>query len=270
MRDQDFRRHDRHDAEHAGCRPGGPEAWQRDEGEDRRSRGDRLRGEGRGGHRGDRHGGDRHDGEGRGGEGRGGFPGPFPGGPPGFHGHGPWAGERGPRPGDRKRRGSRARRGDTRAAALALLAEQPLNGYQVIQEIGERSGGVWRPSPGSVYPTLQQLQDEGLIEAEPGEAGRRGYVLTDSGREYVSAHPDELRAPWDVVAGGTGSAAIEMRTLMGQLAMAAFQVTGAGTDAQQAQARQVLADSRKALYRLLADSQDEPATQENEPATQEK
>jgi DNA-binding PadR family transcriptional regulator len=263
MRDQDFRRHDRHDAGHDGCRPGGHEERQRDEGEDRRSRGDR-RGESRGEGRGGEGRGGRWRGEGR--DGFPGFPGPFPGGPPGFHGHdhghGPWAGERGPRTGDRKRRGSRARRGDTRAAVLALLAEQPLNGYQVIQEIGERSGGVWRPSPGSVYPTLQQLQDEGLIQAEPGEAGHRGYVLTDSGREYVSAHPDELRAPWDVVAGGTGSAAIEMRTMMGQLAMAAFQVTGAGTDAQQIQARQILADSRKALYRLLADSQDEPTTPE--------
>jgi DNA-binding PadR family transcriptional regulator len=247
MRDQDFRRHDRHDAEHGGCRPGGHEEREHDEGEGRAPRGERRRGEGRGERRG---------------EGRGGFPGEFPGGPPGFRGPGPRAGERGPWPGDRRRRGSRARRGDTRAAALALLAERSLNGYQVIQEIGERSGGVWRPSPGSVYPTLQQLQDEGLIQAEAGEAAHRGYALTDAGREYVSAHPDELRAPWDVVAGGTGSAAIEMRTTMGQLAMAVFQVTGAGTDAQQAQARQILADSRKALYRLLADSQDEPATPE--------
>jgi len=145
-----------------------------------------------------------------------------------------------------------------RAAALALLAETPMNGYQIIQEIGERSGGVWRPSPGSVYPALQQLEDEGLIRAEAGEGGRRGYVLTDEGRQYVEAHPDELRAPWDVVAGGTGGAAIEMRTLMGQLGMAAFQVVSAGTDAQQAQARKVLADARKSLYRILAADEDEP------------
>jgi DNA-binding PadR family transcriptional regulator len=149
-------------------------------------------------------------------------------------------------------RGSRARRGDVRAAALALLAEQPMNGYQIIQEIGERSGGVWRPSPGSVYPALQQLEDEGLIRPEAGESGRRGYVLTDEGRQYADAHPDELRAPWDMVAGGAGGAAAEMRTLMGQLAMAAFQVVSAGTEPQQAEARKILADTRRALYRILA------------------
>jgi DNA-binding PadR family transcriptional regulator len=155
-------------------------------------------------------------------------------------------------------RGRRARRGDVRAAALALMAEQPTNGYQIIQEIGERSSGLWRPSPGSVYPVLQQLQDEGLIQAETGEAGHRGYVLTGSGREYAAAHPDELRAPWDVA----GGAAIQMRTLMGQLAMAASQVAVAGTDAQQAQASKILADSRKSLYQILADSEDEVRAQE--------
>jgi DNA-binding PadR family transcriptional regulator len=183
-------------------------------------------------------------GGGRRGHVRGAFPGRMPA-PPGFHGLGPW-------PGEPRMRGPRAKRGDVRAAALALLAEQPMNGYQIIQEIGERSGGVWRPSPGSVYPALQQLEDEGLIRAESGDGGRRGYVLTDDGQAYVAAHPDELSAPWDVVAGGAGGAAIEMRTLMGQLGMAAFQVVSAGTDAQQAQARKVLSGARKALYRILA------------------
>jgi len=158
-------------------------------------------------------------------------------------------------------RGRRAQRGDVRAAALALLAERPMNGYQMIQEIGELSGGLWRPSPGAVYPALQQLQDEGLIQPEPGETGRRGYVLTDSGREYAAAHPDDLRAPWDVTGGGTG-AAIQMRTLTGQLAMAASQVAAAGTDAQQAQASEILAVSRKSLYQILADSEDEASAQE--------
>ena len=180
----------------------------------------------------------------------GGGPG-FPGGP-GMHGMGAWLGE--PR-----MRGPRARRGDVRAAALALLAEEPRNGYQIIQEIGERSGGVWRPSPGSVYPALQQLEDENLIRAEAGEGGRRAYVLTDEGQAYVAAHPDELRAPWDVVAGSAGGTAIEMRKLVGQLAMAAFQVVGAGTEAQVGQARKILADTRKALYRILAADDDEQA-----------
>jgi hypothetical protein len=87
-------------------------------------------------------------------------------------------------------------------------------------------------------------------------------VLADSGREYAAAHPDELRAPWDVASGGTGGAAIQVRTLTGQLAMAASQVVAAGTDAQQAQASKILADSRKALYQILADSEDEASAQE--------
>jgi DNA-binding PadR family transcriptional regulator len=228
MRNQETRRHSCHDAELPRCQRPGDENRHRGEDEGRRPRGGRRHSHGR-----------RR----------------FPGGPPGLGGPGPWAG--GPR-----MRGRRARRGDVRAAALALLGEQPMNGYQVVQEIGERSGGLWRPSPGSVYPALQQLQDEGLIQAEPGEPGHRGYVLTDSGREYTAAHPDELRAPWDVAGGGTGRAAIQMRTLTSQLAMAARQVAAAGTDAQQAQASKILADSRTSLYQVLADSQDEPSAQE--------
>jgi DNA-binding PadR family transcriptional regulator len=228
MRDEDFWRQGRHDPEM-------PEWHRRGDGDDRRQRSEDEGRRGRGG--------------GRRGHARGGFPGRPPG-PPGFHGVGPW-------PGEPRMRGPRARRGDVRAAALALLAEQPMNGYQIIQEIGERSGGVWRPSPGSVYPALQQLEDEGLIRAEPGEGGRRGYVLTDEGEAYVADHPDELRAPWDVVAGGAGGAAIEMRTLLGQLGMAAFQVVSAGTDTQQAQARKILADTRKSLYRILAADEDD-------------
>jgi DNA-binding PadR family transcriptional regulator len=155
-------------------------------------------------------------------------------------------------------RGPRARRGDVRAAALALLNEKPLNGYQIIQEISERSEGFWRPSPGSVYPALQQLEDEGLIRAESGDGGRRAYQLTEAGAEYARTHEDELRAPWDVVAGSAAGAAIEMRKLVGQVAMAAVQVVSAGTDAQAAKARQLLTDTRKALYRILA-ADDEPA-----------
>jgi DNA-binding PadR family transcriptional regulator len=204
-----------------------------------------------------------HDDEERRGHGRGRghahFPGAFAG--PGFpagagfpgpemHGFGPWMRE------PRGMRGPRARRGNVRAAALALLAEQPMNGYQIIQEIGERSGGVWRPSPGSIYPALQQLEDEGLIIAEAGEGGRRAYQLTDEGRAYVAEHPDELRAPWDVVAGNAGGAAVEMRRLIGQVAMAAFQVVSAGTEAQAGQARQLLTETRKALYRILAADDD--------------
>jgi len=168
---------------------------------------------------------------------------------------GMWATE----PGRRGMRGPRAKRGDVRAAALALLAEGPMNGYQIIQAISERSDGVWRPSPGSVYPALQQLEDEGLIRAEAADGGRRAYQLTDEGRAYAEAHPDELRAPWDVFAGAMGDTTREMRSLIGQVAMAAYQVLSAGTESQATQARQLLTDTRKALYRLLAADDDETA-----------
>ncbi len=200
----------------------------------------------------------RRRGGGRRGHGRGpGFPGRgFPGGPPGMHMFGPWLGD----PRMSGMRGPRAKRGDVRAAALALLAEEPMNGYQIIQAITERSDGMWRPSPGSVYPALQQLEDEGLIRAEAADGGRRAYQLTDEGREYVEAHPDEVQAPWDVVTGSVGDSAIEMRHLIGQVAMAASQVLSAGTESQVGQAREVLTDARKALYRLLA--ADDEATAE--------
>ncbi|MGI8448917.1 MAG: PadR family transcriptional regulator [Streptosporangiaceae bacterium] len=170
-------------------------------------------------------------------------------GPPDF---GPW--------GDGPRfRGPRVKRGDVRAAALALLADGPRNGYQIIQEISERSGGLWKPSPGSVYPALQQLEDEGLIAATTGEGGRRAFELTEEGRGYVAAHPDELQAPWDVVAKSVGGDAIEMRRLFGTVAMAAHQVVRVGNAAQVAQAKQILTDARRRLYQILAADDDEQA-----------
>ncbi len=150
-------------------------------------------------------------------------------------------------------RGPRVRRGDVRAAILDLLAEgQPWNGYQIIQEIAERTQGVWRPSAGSVYPALQQLEDEGLISAAAGEDRKRNYTLTDEGRTYVQAHADELRAAWDAVTGSVDDAAVQMHNLARNVAMAAVQVAQAGTPAQIQQASKVLADTRKALYRILA------------------
>jgi DNA-binding PadR family transcriptional regulator len=196
-----------------------------------------------------------HRGRGRGGR-RMGRPGrPFgpPGfGPMGFPGFGGWPGE------PKFHRARRVRRGDVRAAALSLLAEEPRNGYQIIQEIAERSGGVWHPSPGSVYPALQQLEDEGLIQAETPEGGRRRYALTAEGREYVDTHADEVQAPWDDVASSVGSDAIELRHLIAQVAAAAVQVVQVGTEGQVAQARTMLTDTRRRLYAILA-AEDEPA-----------
>jgi DNA-binding PadR family transcriptional regulator len=150
-------------------------------------------------------------------------------------------------------RGPRVRRGDVRAAILDLLAEgQPWNGYQIIQEIGARTQGVWRPSAGSVYPALQQLEDEGLITAAAGEDRRRNYTLTDEGRTYVEAHADDLKASWDAVTGSVDDAAVQMHNLARQVAMAAVQVAQAGSRAQVQQASKILADTRRALYRILA------------------
>src|SRR5689334_18142748 len=185
---------------------------------------------------------------------RGGAPWGGPGGPGGPFDFGPRGGPRGgpfgPRMGGR---GPRVRRGDVRAAILDLLAEgQPWNGYQIIQEIAERTQGVWRPSAGSVYPALQQLEDEGLISTAAGEDRKRNYTLTDEGRAYVEAHADELRASWDAVTGSVDDAAVQMHNLARTVAMATIQVAQAGTPAQVQQASKVLADTRKALYRILA------------------
>jgi DNA-binding PadR family transcriptional regulator len=150
-------------------------------------------------------------------------------------------------------RGPRVRRGDVRAAILDLLSEgQPWNGYQIIQEIGERTQGVWRPSAGSVYPALQQLEDEGLITAASGEDRRRNYTLTDEGRAYVEAHRDQLRAAWDAVTGSVDDAVFQIHGLARQVMMATVQVAQAGTPVQVQQASKILADTRKALYRILA------------------
>jgi len=190
------------------------------------------------------------------------------GGPWGRRHHGPPPFAFGPGPGwgkrfwaaEEPRRRPRVRRGDVRAAALALLAEEPRNGYQIIQEIGSRSGGVWQPSPGSVYPALQQLEDEGLISAATMEGGRSGFALTDEGRSYIAEHADEVNAPWEVVAGREHGSVREMRGLVGQLAMAAMQVTQAGSEAQIAEAQGILKNARRSLYRILAADDDTSET----------
>jgi DNA-binding PadR family transcriptional regulator len=146
----------------------------------------------------------------------------------------------------------RVRRGDVRAAALALLAEGPRNGYQIIQEITERSHGIWRPSPGSVYPALQQLEDEGLVRAEE-EGGRRAYRLTDLGRAHVADNREALAEPWAAVADSVTEEMVDLRSLFGQVGMALRQVAEAGTHAQHEHARRILAETRRSLYRLLAE-----------------
>ena len=149
-------------------------------------------------------------------------------------------------------RGARRGRGDIRAAILALLVEEPMHGYQIIQELAERTGGVWRPSPGSVYPTLQQLEDEELVRETASESGKRVYELTDAGREQAAGAP----APWTAVAGENESELMTLHDLAHQVLAAARQVAHAGTAAQIEAAQAVLRDARKALYRLLAEDED--------------
>ena len=161
-------------------------------------------------------------------------------------------------------RGTRARRGDVRSAILDLLAEgESWNGYQIIQEIAQRTQGVWRPSAGSVYPALQQLEDEGLISPE-GEGRRRMYSLTEEGRAYAEAHADELRASWDAAAGMADEAVFELGDMIRQVMMAVMEVRRAGSASQLAEARRVLVETRRSMYRILAEdtgpgAQAEPA-----------
>jgi DNA-binding PadR family transcriptional regulator len=155
----------------------------------------------------------------------------------------------------RGRHGGRRPRGDVRAAILVLLDEEPRNGYGIMQEIEERSAGAWRPSPGSVYPVLQQLEDEGLVRAD--ESGERKLMaLTDAGREYVAERRETLGTPWETAAAGVSEDMIELRGLIWQLGAAVHEVMGSGSEEQHAKAKEVLADARRALYRILAG--DEP------------
>ncbi|MCW2903456.1 MAG: transcriptional regulator, PadR-like family [Streptosporangiaceae bacterium] len=179
---------------------------------------------------------------------RGGFPpgfGTFGG---AFGGAGPW-GRGGP-----WGKGPKVKRGDVRAAILSLLAEEPRNGYQVIQEINARSGGAWKPSPGAVYPALQQLADEGLILGVE-DAGRRTFHLTDAGRAYVEEHPEEVRAPWEAMTAELDGDVIDLFKEAAQMGTALMQVVHAGSRAQVAEARGVIAETRRRLYGVLAENE---------------
>ncbi|MBT2396325.1 PadR family transcriptional regulator [Streptomyces sp. ISL-100] len=160
---------------------------------------------------------------------------------------GPWGG------GGRGRGGGprgRARRGDVRASILALLVDRPMHGYEMIQEIGERSGGAWRPSPGSVYPTLQLLEDEGLIVSE-SEGGKKLFTLTDAGRTEAGAGP---QAPWEEAGRGVDWETMNEVRQAGFGLMEAFgQVWKTGSAEQRQKALAVINESRKKLYLILAD-----------------
>lgn len=177
-----------------------------------------------------------------------GFPGSFergsfPGGA-GFGGFpgGPGFGPRGPR---------RAGKGDIRSVILSLLSDGTSNGYGLIKAIAEKTGGAWRPSPGSVYPTLQQLVDEELI-VSIGDGRKTEFDLTEAGRTYVTEHADDFAKAWDATPGRSeqGGAFFES---IGKLMGVAQQFRHSATDAQRAAAIEKLDETRRALYLILAD-----------------
>lgn len=147
--------------------------------------------------------------------------------------------------------GPRKRRGDVRLAILSLLADAPSNGYNLIKTIGERTGGTWNPSPGSVYPTLQQLVDEELVETT-GEGRRTEFQLTETGRAYVTEHADELAGVWAsseqraAQDAGLGESTAKLMAAVGQLRFGA-------SEEQRRKAAAILDDARKALYGILAE-----------------
>jgi DNA-binding PadR family transcriptional regulator len=217
----------------------------------RRSEG-RRRGDGPG----DGHGRSRHE---HGGYGRGGFRPAF--GPDFGFGPGTIDDPRG-----RGRGRSRAGRGDVRAAIISLLSEGPRNGYQIIQEINERTGGLWRVSSGSVYPTISQLEDEGLIEPTDG-AGRKLFALTQAGREHAEQNAEQLARLWEAGAEDAQLSEVrQYRELIGQLAAATRQVYDVGTQAQREEAKQVLTRARQSMYKLLAADTVEDAAEPTDPA----
>ena len=145
--------------------------------------------------------------------------------------------------------GPKVRRGDVRNAILGVLAERPMHGYEVIGELESRSGGRWRPSPGSVYPTLQMLEDEGLVKGEERD-GRRVFSITPSGRKALAERGDE-RAPWDTAGDDPFT---ELKTAAFQIGAAAMQVAGTGTGEQVARTKEILDDARKKIYGILAEA----------------
>jgi DNA-binding PadR family transcriptional regulator len=144
----------------------------------------------------------------------------------------------------------RARRGDVRTALLRLISEKPMHGYDLIRELEERSGGMWRPSPGSIYPTLQLLEDEGLVKGEEQD-GKRVYTITDAGRKELDERSARgTGAPWEFGPAAEGLGAL--RDAAFQLAGAAMQVARTGSKEQRDRAAEILAEARRQIYALLA------------------
>ena len=167
---------------------------------------------------------------------------------PGF-GFGP--GPRGGRRHPGARGAGRGRRGDVRAAILTLLTERPMHGYEMIQQIAERSNDLWKPSPGSVYPTLQLLEDEGLIVTAQTEGSKKLFELTEAGR---NAAAEVETAPWTAIAEGADPAQVNLRAALGQLFGAVAQSVHAGDAAQQQRVLDIVNNARREVYQILGES----------------
>lgn len=176
------------------------------------------------------------------------FGGPYGPGAPGAQGAG--MGRGWGRPGARP--WGRARRGDVRSAILALLSERPMHGYEIIGELSDRTEGLWRPSPGSIYPTLQLLEDEGLVIAQMDDtAGKRRYALTEDGQR-ASAEVAKGPAPWEEVAAGAPVGARALRHAVAKLMPVVSQVGMSGGPREYEEAVKVLDEARRRLYAVLA------------------
>ncbi|MBB4856419.1 DNA-binding PadR family transcriptional regulator [Mycobacteroides chelonae] len=151
----------------------------------------------------------------------------------------------------RGRGSSRSQRGDVRAAILALLAERPMHGYEMIREIAERSNNIWRPSPGSVYPTLQLLVDEGLITETEGSGSRKQFELTAEGR----ASAEKLDTPpWEKINEDADPSVLDLRSALGQLMGAVAQSAHAASPEQQQRIIEIVNSARKQIYGILGET----------------
>jgi DNA-binding PadR family transcriptional regulator len=135
-----------------------------------------------------------------------------------------------------------------------------MHGYQLMQAIAERTQGAWRPSPGAIYPTIAQLEDEGLVSVTP-EAGRKLVALTEAGREYLTSNATTLADPFTAITEQAGGPQ-DLRGGVEQILVAARAVGTGGTATQIAAAQEILTQARRALYRILADDVPVPSTGE--------
>jgi DNA-binding PadR family transcriptional regulator len=167
----------------------------------------------------------------------------------GRHVHGRGDGSRGR---DSMMRGGRGRRGDVRLAILALLNERPMHGYEMMQDLVERSLGLWRPSPGSLYPALQLLEDQGLVLSDSAN-GRRQFTLTDLGHAELAAKPTGV-APWETMVRQADQGDVALNAALRHVGVAVNQVAEAGTAEQKVKAEELLKELRRQMYLLLAES----------------